>query len=74
MLELSAVTGAQLSRALDDLLDAAQGVTRTLLGVGFDPADLPAGGLPLGPGPSVMMMARRRAMINRSGGGAFYSG
>jgi hypothetical protein len=29
---------------LDDLLDAAQTVTRTLLGVGVDPADLPAGG------------------------------
>jgi hypothetical protein len=47
--ELRAVTGAHLSRALDDLLDAAQGVTRTLLGVGVDPADLPVGGA-LGPG------------------------
>src|SRR5262249_35679195 len=43
---LTAVTGAHLARALDDLLDAAQAVTRTLLGVGGDPADLPAGGLP----------------------------
>jgi ATPase family associated with various cellular activities (AAA) len=47
---LSAVTGAQLARALDDLLDAAQAVTRTLHGVGVDPADLPAGGA-LSPGP-----------------------
>jgi hypothetical protein len=42
---LTAVTGAHLTRALDDLLDAAQAVTRTLLGVGVDPADLPAGTL-----------------------------
>src|SRR5205823_175509 len=42
---LPSVTGAHLARALDDLLDAAQAVTRTLLGVGVDPADLdlPAG-------------------------------
>jgi hypothetical protein len=68
---LAAVTGAHLSRALDDLLDAAQAVTRTLLGVGVDPADLPVGGLPPGPGPGAMM-ARRR-MIARSSGG-FFSG
>jgi DNA polymerase III delta prime subunit len=49
---LTAVTGAQLARALDDLLDSAQAVTRTLLGVGVDPADLPAGGaLSAGPAP-----------------------
>ncbi len=30
-------TGAHMARALDDLLDAAQAVTRTLLGVGADP-------------------------------------
>ena len=48
---LPAVTGAQLARALDDLLDAAQAVTRTLHGVGIDPADLPAGAaLSAGPG------------------------
>ncbi len=41
---LTAVTGAHLARALDDLLDTAQAVTRTLLGVGVDPASLPAGG------------------------------
>jgi hypothetical protein len=42
---LNAVTGHHLTRALDDLLDAAQAVTRTLLGVGVDPADLPGGAL-----------------------------
>ena len=66
---LTAVTGAHLARALDDLLDAAQAVTRTLLGVGVDPADLPAGGmLQFGPGPgrgSAMAMAYRRQMIMR---------
>jgi len=41
---LTAVTGAHLARALDDLLDTTQAVTRTLLGVGVNPADLPAGG------------------------------
>src|ERR1700761_6747144 len=46
------VTGIHLSRALDDLLDSTQGVTRTLLGVGVDPESLPAGGA-LGPGPAV---------------------
>jgi hypothetical protein len=50
---LTTVTGSHVSRALDDLLDAEQAVTRTLLGVGVDPADLPAGaalqpGLPRG--------------------------
>jgi ATPase family associated with various cellular activities (AAA) len=39
------VDGGHLSRALDDLLDAAQGVTRALLGVGGEPAG------PVGPSP-----------------------
>jgi DNA polymerase III delta prime subunit len=59
---LTAVTGAHLTRALDDLLDTAQAVTRTLLGVGVNPEDLPAGGaLAAGPAASSMqaMMARR---------------
>jgi hypothetical protein len=61
--EVPAVTGAHLTRALDDLLDSAQGVTRTLLGVGVDPATLPAGGaLGLSPG---MVMGHRRAMVSR---------
>jgi ATPase family associated with various cellular activities (AAA) len=63
---LPAVTGVHLGRALDDLLDSAQGVTRTLLGVGVDPTTLPAGGLPVGPQADAMMMARRRAMISRA--------
>jgi ATPase family associated with various cellular activities (AAA) len=64
---LTEVTGAHLARALDDLLDSAQEVTRTLLGVGVDPADLPAGGaLQAGPGMgAAMAMAHRRAMIMR---------
>jgi hypothetical protein len=62
-----AVTGIHLSRALDDLLDSAQGVTRTLLGVGVDPATLPAGGaLAMSP---ARMMAQRRGMVTR-----FYRG
>jgi hypothetical protein len=40
---LTEVTGAHLTRALDDLLDSTQQVTRTLLGVGVDPTTLPAG-------------------------------
>jgi DNA polymerase III delta prime subunit len=39
----AAVTGVHVSRALDDLLDSAQAVTRTLLGVGAEPADLAPG-------------------------------
>ena len=62
---LTVVTGAHLARALDDLLDAAQQVTRTLLGVGVDPADLPAGGA-LTPGPGrAWMLHGRRAMVRR---------
>lgn len=41
---LQAVTAVHASRALDDLLDSTQGVTRSLLGVGNDPETLPAGG------------------------------
>jgi hypothetical protein len=65
---LTAVSGAHLSRALDDLLDASQAVTRTLLGVGVDPADLPAGGalqrapLPVMWGPAGRMLAARRTV------------
>jgi ATPase family associated with various cellular activities (AAA) len=53
---LAAVSGAHLARALDDLLDTGQAVTRTLLGVGIDPTDLPAGGA-LTPGPGRAWMA-----------------
>ncbi len=60
---LPAVTGAHLTRALDDLLDAAQGVTRTLLGVGVDPATLPAGGLPTDARTGMLMARRRMGMV-----------
>ena len=40
---LTAVTGAHLSRALDDLLDSTQSVTRALLGVPADQSGPPAG-------------------------------
>jgi hypothetical protein len=60
---LTAVTGAHLARALDDLLDTAQAVTRTLLGVGVDPKDLPVGGaLRPGPGRAWMAYAQRTAI------------
>ena len=62
---LPAVTGVHVTRALDDLLDAAQGVTRTLLGVGVDPTTLPAGGLPMDAGAG-MLMARRRGQFIRA--------
>ena len=38
------VTAPHFSRALDDLLDDNQQLTRSLLGVGNDPESLPAGG------------------------------
>ena len=58
------VAGAHLSRALDDLLDSAQGVTRTLLGVGVDPATLPTGGA-LGMSPAGII-AHRRMVAHRT--------
>jgi ATPase family associated with various cellular activities (AAA) len=42
------VAAVHLDRALDDLLDSAQSVTRSLLGVGTDPQSLPPGAA--GPG------------------------
>lgn len=39
----SSVTGTHVARALDDLLDSGQDLTRSLLGVGNDPARLPPG-------------------------------
>lgn len=48
---LTDVTNEHMTRAVDDLLDSAQELTRTLLGVGVDPRDLPPGlGAPA-PGP-----------------------
>ena len=64
------VASEHLARALDDLLDSAQGVTRTLLGVGVDPATLPAGGA-LGISPA-QLMARRR--MGRSGFASYHGG
>jgi MoxR-like ATPase len=49
---LRTVTATHATRALEDLFDSAQQVTRSLLGVGNDPANLPAGG-GLGSMPSV---------------------
>jgi hypothetical protein len=43
---LDTVTAAHTARALDDLLDSSQHVTRTLLGVGYDPDSQPAGPVP----------------------------
>lgn len=39
------VTARHVTQALDDLLHASQQLTRSLLGVGNDPEDLPGGGL-----------------------------
>jgi ATP-dependent 26S proteasome regulatory subunit len=65
------VTGAHLTQALDDLLDSAQAVTRTLLGVGVNPEDLPAAGVLDGhmpmPKQARIMMARARS-VNRFSG------
>ncbi len=61
---LTTVTGAHLARALDDLLDTAQAVTRTLLGVGVDPKDLPVGGA-LTPGPGRAWMAYGHRAVTR---------
>lgn len=53
---LERLTGQHVSRALDDLLDSTQRVTRSLLGVGNTVEDLPGGGglggLPPGAGGS----------------------
>jgi SpoVK/Ycf46/Vps4 family AAA+-type ATPase len=59
------VTGAHVARALDDLLDTSQHLTRSLLGVGNDPESLPAGGglgsLPPQPASRGWMIAQARA-------------
>lgn len=60
------VTAAHASRALDDLLDSGQQLTRSLLGVGNDPEALPAGGglgsLPPRPGRGWVGYARTRVV------------
>jgi hypothetical protein len=59
-----AVTAAHATRALDDLLDDDQKLTRSLLGVGTDPETLAAGGgagmLPPQPRPGWVAYGRRR--------------
>jgi SpoVK/Ycf46/Vps4 family AAA+-type ATPase len=64
---LRSVTAAHTERALDDLLDSAQQVTRSLLGVGNDPEDLPPGGGagPLPPRPGVSGWVSYGAMRTR---------
>jgi hypothetical protein len=58
---LTTVTGHHLTRALDDLLDSTQSVTRTLLGVGVDPESLPTDG------PMPMPMPMRAGWLTYSG-------
>ncbi len=60
---LTEVTADDLSRALDDLLDSAQSVTRTLLGVDVDPSDLASPGIPQ-PVPRPGMYGRRRGFTS----------
>jgi SpoVK/Ycf46/Vps4 family AAA+-type ATPase len=66
----STITAAHVSRALDDLLDSAQQLTRSLLGVGNDPETLPPGGGlgPSEPRPSRWTVAQARARSRRIGG------
>ncbi len=61
---LETVTAEHTGRALDDLLDSGQHVTRALLGVGNDPESLPAGPGP-GPAPRPVHVARQRHVVGR---------
>ena len=67
---LTSVTGDHLSRALDDLLDSTQSVTRALLGVPSDQSG-PVMGAPIGPGPGVMPFDRG---FGGHGGAAWMTG
>ena len=65
-----AVTATHVSRALDDLLDSTQELTRSLLGVGYDPDNPPAGPSPGPPAPMGgrgWMIAQARAQARRMG-------
>jgi hypothetical protein len=64
------ITAKHVARALDDLLDSTQHVTRSLLGVGNDPTSLPAGGgagtlPPSQMGRGWMMVQARRSFPGR---------
>ena len=63
------VTGTHVSRALDDLLDAAQAVTRTLLGVDAEPAAPAGGGAAPGVGGWISYGGRRPLRRYRDHGG-----
>lgn len=58
------VSAAHATRALDDLLDTGQELTRSLLGVGTDPETLPAGG-----GAGMLPPQRQRGRLT----GRFYT-
>ena len=64
----SVVTAAHTARALDDLLGAGQQLTRSLLGVGNDPSDLPPGG-----GLGTLPPPRGRGMGHARLTGRFYT-
>jgi SpoVK/Ycf46/Vps4 family AAA+-type ATPase len=64
---LTTVTGEHLSRALDDLLDSTQSVTRALLGVPSDQSGPPMGA-PFGM-PEPGLMPFDRGMIGHRGAG-----
>ncbi len=68
--ELS-LTARHFELALDDLLDSTQRVTRSLLGVGNDPSNLPAGG---GAGTLPPPAAGRGWMIRHARGRTAYFG
>ncbi len=65
---LTSVTGAHLSRALDDLLDSTQSVTRALLGVPSDQSG-PVMGMPIGMGPEPGLAPFDRGFVGHGGTG-----
>lgn len=65
---LATVTATHTTRALDDLLDSRQQLTRSLLGVGNDPENLPAGG-----GVGSLPHPHGRRVMTRAGYQRFFS-